>query len=162
MVRNTANPAFNRMKAEKFILPAAIILFSLLTGLLAFQTWGGRLGSFAAGVSTISESTLADRYGLRVSLIGVTAAGGMVDFRMKMVDAAKAKLLLGDAKNFPVLVSANGQILTVPVDNKPASIEFKQDANFYLMFSNTGGVVTSGSGVIVRFGNIELGPLVVK
>jgi hypothetical protein len=162
MMRNTASPTINRIQAEKFILPAAIFLFSILIGLLAFQAWGGRLGSFAPGVSTISESTLADRYGLRVSLIGVTAAGGMLDFRMKMVDAAKARLLLGEAKNFPVLVSANGQVLTVPVDNKPATIEFKQDANFYLMFSNTGGVVTSGSTVTVRFGNIDLGPLAVK
>ena len=40
---------------------------------------------------------LEERYGIRITLIGITAGGGMIDFRYKVIDADKATNWIKDA-----------------------------------------------------------------
>ncbi len=60
--------------------------------------------SLPNGTVVISQGTLEEKYGLRVNLIAVTAAGGFVDVRLKIVDGEKLKLLLADKNKFPNFV----------------------------------------------------------
>lgn len=150
------------LQPEKYFTPAAIIFISILLGLIAVQGFSAGFGSpFVPGVR-ISQNMLADKYGLKVSLIAVSAAGGKIDFRLRMLDAQKARLLLQDAQNFPVLVAANGKILSLDADSKPDSIDFIQNRNLLYLYANSSGVITPGAPVIIRFGNIELDPVVSK
>jgi hypothetical protein len=110
----------------------------------------------------IPQSTLESKYGLRINLIAVTAAGGKVDLRLKMVDASKARLLLQDSKNFPSLVTENGDVLSVPADEKPESFDFKDNSDIFLLFPNTRGVIHPGMAVSLLFGETKLEPIIVK
>jgi hypothetical protein len=113
-------------------------------------------------VTTVSSQTLEDQYGLRVNLVAVTAAGGMVDLRLKIVDGEKAKALLQDEKNFPA-VFVNGNVtLNASEEVKSQEIQFENDGNLFLMFPNAGNAVKRGSKVTVTFGDIVLEPIVVK
>jgi hypothetical protein len=160
MQRINANPALPRFQPVKFLIPAVIFILFILIGVFAFQAAGPRLGGPVLPLAVISQNTLAEKYGLRIDLIGVTAAGGMIDFRMKMIDAQKARLLLADIKNFPVLVAAGGQVLSVPADTRPDAIDFKQDGNLHFIYPNNGGIITPGAAVMVRFGSINIDPIV--
>ncbi len=103
----------------------------------------------------ISPGTLEEKYGLRVNLIAVTAAGGMVDVRLKIVDGEKAKLLLQDKKNFPVLLADDGNVtLNVAEDTKSQEIQFEDDGNLFLLFPNAGNAVKPGTAVTLLFGDI--------
>jgi hypothetical protein len=138
---------------------AAIILI-LMVGFFAFRSL-----IIPAPHTTnvpIQQSTLETKYGLRINLIAVTAAGGKVDLRMKMVDASKARLLLQDSKNFPSLVTENGDVLSVPADEKPESFEFKDNSDIFLLFPNTRGVIQPGMAVTLQFGDTSLEPIIVK
>jgi|GEM_PF-1121482 hypothetical protein len=113
--------------------------------------------SFSEGSAVISQAVLEEKYGLRVNLAAVTAAGGMVDVRLKILDGEKAKLLLADKNNFPVLLADDGRVVLHESEyTKSQELKLESDGNIFLLFSNIGGVVKPGSSVTLKFGEIAL------
>ncbi len=49
------------------------------------------------------QKAFDEQYGLRVNLLAMNTASGMVDLRLKMLDVVKAKSFLQDKKYFPIL-----------------------------------------------------------
>lgn len=140
------------------------LFFAIIMIILSVITLAGcRTGSSVAastGETTLSRSELEDQYGLRVSLVAVTAAGGFVDVRLKMTDPEKAKSLLQDPKNYPVLwVADGGVLLNAPDDTKAQEINYQKDGNLYLLFPNAGNAVKPGKPVSIRFGQIQVEPI---
>lgn len=111
----------------------------------------------------ISASTLEERYGMRINLLSVTAAGGMVDLRLKILDAEKAGLLLQDPAGSPRLkVESSGVILTVPEDSQTQNAQLKNGGIVFILFPNAGNAVKPGTPVTVMFGNTILEPIMAK
>ncbi len=115
--------------------------------------------SLPEGTVTISQSVLEEKYGLRVNLVAVTAAGGLVDLRLKVLDGEKAKLLLADEKNFPSLFLENGMILNAPADIKSQKIQFTSGGIIFIIYPNSGNVVKPGSLVTIILGESALEPI---
>jgi hypothetical protein len=111
----------------------------------------------------VTQETLEQQYGLRVNLVALTAAGGMIDLRLKIVDGEKAKMLLQDKANFPALqLGKGGQILNASEDEKSQQIQFVDGGNLFLLYSNQGNVVRPGASVRILFGKTALEPIQVK
>ena len=132
----------------------------LAVGFLAYRAWSGRQESSAQpSTDFLSASELEARHGLAVRLIGVTAAGGMIDFRLKILDADKARRFLEDPAHLPRLVVAkSGEALMVS-EGLDEDVEFEDGGILFNFFPNDGGVVESGTPVIVEFGSIRLEPI---
>ena len=162
-------PAKTGQRADQLlssgVLFNVILLIILLGwGLYATNVFKAIWSSTAVrGVTTVSQSTLEETYGLRMNLIAVTAAGGMVDVRLHIVDAQKAKSLLQDKKNFPsLLVRGSNAVLNVSEEAKSQEIKFEEDGNVFLLFPNAGGAVKRGSSVTLLFGSTALEPIQVR
>jgi len=113
-----------------------------------------------ARLPAISQSALEERYGLRVTLVAVTAAGGMVDVRLKMLDGAKAQTLLQAKEHFPALWIEDRQItLQVSEEIKSQEIKFEDGGDLFLLFPNSGGAVKAGTPVTLMFGDTPLEPI---
>lgn len=151
----TANPG-------KLLIGIGLLLSVLLIGF--FMTRGTQSSSMKTTGNLISADTLADQYGVRVNLIAVTAAGGLVDFRLKILDAEKARLLLQDSNDIPSLLVGNGgALLTAPEDATGQLLNnLVDDGNVFLAFPNVGSVVKPGTLVTVQFDEIGLEPVTVK
>jgi hypothetical protein len=107
----------------------------------------------------LSQQALEEKYGLQISLIGVTAMGGMVDFRMKIIDVHKAGELFSKTSQFPVLTVAGADtFLTVPQENQ-VNQELVKDKVYFYLFPNTANAVRPGSQVVVAFGDLKVGPV---
>jgi hypothetical protein len=115
--------------------------------------------SLPQGTVVISQGTLAEKYGLRVNLVAVTAAGGMVDVRLKIVDGEKLKALLADKGNFPALLTEQGVVLNAPEDTKSQEIQFITGGNLFIMYPNSGNSIKQDSPVTILFGNIAVEPV---
>ena len=114
-------------------------------------------------MTVISAQALEEHYGLRVNLVAVTAAGGMVDLRLKMLDGEKAKAFLQDKKNFPELYIADGDVtLKASEDTISQEIKFETDGNIFLLFPNGANMVKRGTSVTVMFGDTALEPIEAK
>jgi len=140
-------------------------VFPILIGLLILIA----LGTIAYGLAgrrpvhaqtvKITQEELEQKYGLRMDLVAVTAAGGFVDVRIRMVNGDKAKALLADKKNFPALAVGKRVILRAPEDTKSQQINFEDDGTMFIMYPNSSGVVKQGTPVSILFGEIAVDPI---
>ena len=142
-----------------FLLGALFVLVILLFGVTAFRT----LSTQEAFPQNISSSVLEEQYGLRVNLVAVTAAGGMVDVRLKVLDAQKAALLLRSQDDYPaILVMDSGIILKAPQDNQQDLSNLKSGSMIYIMAPNTNNSVKPHNPVTILIGEKRLEPVIAQ
>ena len=150
-------------RQNKYVLPVLVLLLLIAAGFFFLKVKSTKQPSVQAPKTVISAQALEEHYGLRVNLIAVTAAGGMVDLRLKILDAEKAKALLQVKKNFPALYIADGDVtLKVSEDTISQEIKFEDDGNVFLLFPNAANVVKRGTPVTVLFGDTALEPIEAK
>lgn len=102
-----------------------------------------------------------------VDVVGVhpVASGEMLEFRYRVLDEAKAKVLF-DKKLTPYLIDeATGTRLAVPTMENIGTLRQDIGANpertYYVIFGNPGRLVKVGSHVDVVIGNFHLDGLIV-
>ncbi len=145
------------LKSSALSHTALIFITSLLLLVAIIGYYNAvQVRTFSAQPTIISSAMLEEKYGLRVNLIAVTAAGGFVDVRIKILDAEKARLLLSDKKNFPAVLVNNKVILNAPEDTKSQEIKFEKDNILFIIYPNSAGIVKPGIPVKISFGNLAL------
>jgi hypothetical protein len=142
------------------ILIIAIILLLLAGGFLAYRVWSDRQTTAnGSSAEVLSAADLEERYGLAVRLIGVTAAGGMIDFRLKILDSQKAQQFLEDPANLPRLIVAESGEALIVSEGLDDDIEWEDGGILFNFYPNDNGVVQPGTPVIVEFGTLQLEPI---
>ncbi len=152
-------PAIRRVKHPWTVA----ILLILLVGAAAYLGWKAFWpGSGPAEGGIISTSELAERYGLGVRLIGVTAGGGLLDLRLKILDVDKARGFLQDPANLPIsIVTENGTELHA-ADTVEDDVTWEVGGILFILLPNSGGVVKPGAPVQVEFGSMQVEPIVAQ
>lgn len=119
----------------------------------------------AAGATTEVEAT----YGIKVEGLRLTAAGSMLDFRYRVLDAQKAAPLLNGKIQPALLDEARGAKLGVP--DTPTLGRIRQtsrngvihtDRSYFIMFGNPGKALQSGDKVSLLLGPVKVTDLVVQ
>jgi len=138
-----------------------LILVILAGGASYYRAFQPKAGAPAG--TTISQQQLMEEYGIQINLVAVTAAGGMVDVRLKFVDAEKAKTLLGARENFPKLyVSDANRTLFAPEDDQNQELLFEDNIGMFLLFPNGGNAVQQGTEVNLIFGDVAVEALAAR
>jgi hypothetical protein len=101
------------------------------------------------------------RYGIQVAQVGMAAAGGLVDLRLKVLDAAKATKLLGNPANVPVLIAGDAPPLQPP-HHALRGARYSNGLVFYILYPNVRNAVTPGTEITVAMGDVRLGPVTVR
>jgi hypothetical protein len=119
------------------------------------------LAASNASTNNLPQSTsIEERWGIRVSMVGVTADGGLIDFRYVVVDPNKALDWMADIKNVPTLVVENSGAEKAPQVNVAALMPHKQDFHagrtYFLLYRNTRGAIKPGSKISVVIGDLKL------
>lgn len=160
MIETNIKPMTNGIRWNKSLNVAAILMIAVLVSAFVYKAFMAYQSNYLPeGTTVISQAALEENYGLRVNLVAVTAAGGLVDVRLKIVDGDKAKALLGDQKNFPSLLAGKGIILRASEDFTKQEIQFDNDSNLFIMFSNPQSLVKPGTPVTVLFGDTAIEPI---
>jgi hypothetical protein len=108
-----------------------------------------------------------ERWGVEVTSIRVSAAGHMIDFRYRILDAEKSAPLFERQTKPYLLDQASGKVLEVPRTAKlgplrPSNVTPAEGKIYTMMFGNTGGLVQPGSRVTVVIGDFRVEDLVVE
>lgn len=106
------------------------------------------------------------KWGVEVMYVQQTAAGRMLEFRYKVLDAEKAKPLF-ERRTKPVLIDTEtGAKLTVPV---PPTTGALRNSNppiagrvYWMFFSNPGKLIKPGRHVSIEIGEFRVNDLIVK
>lgn len=105
-----------------------------------------------------APSALETQTGIQIAHLGVTASGGLVDVRFKVLDPAKAKALLGNPANAPQLIVGDQPPLVAP-HHALRGARFGQDQVFYILYPNQRQAIKPGVPVTVAMGQTRLGPV---
>jgi len=111
----------------------------------------------ASQVSQPANATAADledRFGIQMTLVAVTAGGGLIDIRFRVTDAAKAADLFKPESLPAVIVPDSGVTIKPPEPPDPGKLTDGQI--YFLLYPNSGGAVKPGSKVILSFGDLRL------
>ncbi len=150
--------------ASKYTVPLITAIIVLIAGLFGWRWWASRqLPAPYNAAKVVDEATFEERWGIRVILVGVTADGGLVDFRYIVVDPDKALAMLDDIENRPVLVDEATNTLMLP--STPPSTHRDPPLpgqTFILLYPNPGGVVQIGSTISVIIDDMRLEHFVAK
>jgi hypothetical protein len=120
-------------------------------------------------VRSAQSDTAAARYtiewGVSDMHVRLTSQGTLVRFTYHVVDAAKAKAL-GDKAAAPKMFNPRTHAeLQIPVMEKIGELRqttgFESGKDYWMVFSNTGGLVKSGDRVAVRAGTFYVEGLLV-
>jgi len=143
-------------------------------GLLALALLAGGCATAPVPVAAVrpaqtEEAGLASTYGIKVEGLHLTAAGSMLDFRYRVLDAQKAAPFL-NGKIQPSLVDeARSAKLGVP--DTPTLGRIRQtsrngvihtDRSYFIMFGNPGKALQSGDKVSLLLGPVKVAELTVQ
>ncbi|BBO85623.1 hypothetical protein DSCO28_61890 [Desulfosarcina ovata subsp. sediminis] len=123
-------------------------------------------GAAAPQKNIPTPASLAEKWGIDITGIHMSAHNYMVDFRYRVLDAEKAKALF-DRQTKPYLIDqASGKVLAVPDTAKLGPLrnsnQPREGKIYWMFFGNRGGTVDTGSTVTVKIGDFEAKDLVVK
>jgi hypothetical protein len=163
MEETSDNPVKEQYGWTNYLILGAIALVLILAVIFAFQSQSNQQSDSAPLDSeSLSQAELETRYGLQVRLIGVTAGGGMVDFRLKMSDPDKSREFYEDPAHLPVLMVTEDGTELLAADEMEDDITWEEGGILFILLSNRGGAVQSGAPVTIRFGDIQLEPILVQ
>ena len=103
-------------------------------------------------------SELELQVGIQVAHIALTASGGLVDARFKVLDASKATALLADPANVPMLIAGDKPPVMAP-HHALKGARYAKDQVFFIIYPNTRSAIQPGADVMVAFGAARLGPV---
>jgi len=112
------------------------------------------------------ETSSANGSGIKIESVRVTAAGHLLDFRYRVTDPDKAAAVF-DRKNKAFLIDqATGNALGVPRMAKVGPLRqtnFEPDPNrvYFILFSNSAGLVEPGSLVTLSVGDYRVEDILV-
>ena len=113
----------------------------------------------AADARVVSSETFEAAYGVRFDLVGVTAAGGLVDLRFTVVDSEKASHLFHDDTTSPMLyLQGSGSVLRMK-HGMIHRLNLVTGGRYFVLFSNAGGVVQAGTSVSVVIDDLRTEPI---
>ena len=121
--------------------------------------------AIAAAVATSAED-LAQKWGIQVSGLFLSAGGNMVDFRYKVLDPKKATLLTRPDVKPTLLNQTSGAKLIVPDSDvgplRQSSRPQVAGKLYFMMFANTRHHVKSGDKVTISAGDFKVENLTVE
>jgi len=151
-----SNPQAERPRWIRTLIVVALLMV-LVIAFFAYRVWS--TGGTPSSSQLLSQAALEEQHGLQVRLIGVTGGGGLVDFRLKMVDAEKARQFLQDPDNLPVsLITPEGTDM-LAADSMDDDITWEDGGILFILLPNSVGEIQPGSPITIKFGDLQLEPI---
>ncbi len=134
-----------------------VVLALLAGGFVGHHLLTGKKADIRSETTVVDAEGLAARYGIQVSLLAVTAAGGLIEFRYQVVDPDKADPLRHDLKLLPALVVEHSGA-TLVLSSLPHSHGrgTRLGGTYFLLFPNARNAIHRGDLVTLVIGDVRL------
>jgi hypothetical protein len=96
-------------------------------------------------------AAIADRLGIRITKVVVTADGGLVDLRYQVIDPDKAVFLFDNLDVVPKMVAENGEVISL--ESLPHRHDVYAGLAYFILYRNSKNSVKPGSQVTVVVGD---------
>jgi hypothetical protein len=120
-------------------------------------------------VSEQEARAIAEKWGVELVSLRLTAAGYMIDFRFRVLDVEKSKAFFDSRIKPQLVVEKSNAKLPVPIAAKVGAFRttnrgrnIKPDKTYYIVFANPDAHVKSGETVTMVVGDFKEAHLVVN
>lgn len=104
--------------------------------------------------TSVTPDELQERYGIHVSLIAITAAGGLIDVRLKVTDASGAIQIFNPGSPPVLMAIERGVEIVLPA--APATEQPESGQTYFFLYPSTRGALRPGSTVTLAFGDLGI------
>jgi hypothetical protein len=140
-----------------------VVLLLLMGAVAARAWWPDQKADIRDGTTLVSAEGMAARYGIDVNLIGVTAAGGLIELRYQVVDADKADPIIHDAALSPVLVVEDtGATLVMRPPRHHKNSQLLLGGTYFFLIANSHNAIHEGSLLTLVIGDARLEHIVAQ
>ncbi|TKJ30223.1 MAG: hypothetical protein CEE40_05525 [Chloroflexi bacterium B3_Chlor] len=156
-IRITARPVSRRwhtLSWRRLLLLAIIVLMAAAAPLALSACGATRQAPQTPVQSASSAAAVEERFGIRVTLLGVTADGGLIDLRFQVVDADKAATML-EPGNLPVLIAEDSGV-ELKLSPRSDVAHLEAGRVYYLLYPNAQNAIKPGTKVTVVMGGLRL------
>jgi len=138
------------------------ILLLALIGVVAYQQFDLSPAEKEVDTSIPISPEIEEKYGIRFTYLAVTANGGMVDLRYRVIDVEKAKNFGHYTETSPMLIAEDtGTTIETTIMGfhnhrvEPARI-------YYVLYRNTGNAIRPGGKVTIAIGDLTISHILAK
>ncbi|MBM6400012.1 hypothetical protein [Phycicoccus sonneratiae] len=144
-------------RGRRRLLFVAVLAVLALAATLGVRAAMVRADDVRSGTEAVTAQQFAARTGVKLTLLGVTGGGGMIEFRYQVVDPDKASLLLHQPDKRPVLVAEDsGQTLAMLSRPHNHKAELNLGGTYFFIMANTRNAIRDGTKVTVVVGDVRL------
>lgn len=152
-----AQPRKKMFEMKRWLLVVGLLL--LIGGAAGFYAWYTAAWSGLPAAVDLAE--FEEATGLQPKMIVVTAGGGIVDFRYKVVDPLTVERIMASTQTAPrLLIADSGQVLDAGAHHTLNA--YLEGATYFMFYPNSGSAVKTGTEMWVIAENVRYGPIVVK
>ncbi|MDJ0350526.1 hypothetical protein [Cryobacterium sp. PH29-G1] len=154
------DPELNAGSAQKRprrgrLVAIGVVALLLLGAGAARAWWPEQKTDVRAGTTLVTAEGMAARYGIDVNLIGVTAAGGLIEFRYQVVDPDKANQMMQDTTLLPVVVVEDtGATMVIPRPHH--AVDPQLGGTYFFLFANAHNAIRAGSQLTLVMGDARI------
>lgn len=112
------------------IIPVVALL--VVGGWFGWASWHSESNNTRAGIPTNPE--IETTWGVRITQIGVTADGGLVDFRYQALDSDKAAAMSEDLSSVPVLTDERSGTLVNSAALMPHKHDLRPGQTYFFLY----------------------------
>jgi hypothetical protein len=125
---------------------------------IVWHPWSSPVQAEKPGTTWVmpTNPAIEEKWGIRIKQIGVTADGGLVDFRFVVLDPEKARNMMSNEDNLPVLIPDASDKIVNSAALMPAKHDLNPGQTYFLLYRNTAGAVKHDSYVSVVFSGSDL------
>ncbi len=151
-----AQPQNKLFTTKKLMLAGGFILLVALAA--GFYAWYVNATSGLPPV--VDQAEFEEISGIRPKMIVVTANGGIVDFRFKVIDPLIVERIMASTATVPrLLVADTGRVLDVGAHHLNA---YTKGSTYYMFYPNAESAVKTGTELWVIVENVRYGPIIAK
>ena len=144
-----------RSRRRRTVVVLAVMLL-VAAGALTRVVWAGD-DDIRSGTRLVDADGLAAEYGIKINLLALVAAGGLVELRYQVVDPDKADPLLHDDDLQPALVVEDtGATLVLTSAKHHHSTETELGGTYFILFANAHSAIHGGDKVTLVLRDVRL------
>lgn len=148
------------LASPKYRLVGALMLI-VLVSLIGWRVWAAtQLPAPYNAAKPVDAAALEAQWGIRITLVGASADGGLVDFRYIVIDPDKAMAML-DA-NKPVIIAEDSKTVISNSTSSEHRQALSPGQTQILLYLNARGAIKPGTPVTVVIGDVRLEHIIAR
>jgi hypothetical protein len=133
-----------------------VLVLALTAGSFFIQrAWAARKQSQKAeqlaALQQKEADAIADKLGIRITQVAVTADGGLIDLRYQVIDPDKAIFLFQDLTVVPKMIAKDGT--TIELASVPHRHDVTAGLTYFILYRNVENSIQPGSNVTISVGD---------